>query len=272
LSAVVLIAPVQAPVARPAFRPIEGAIYRCDTRETRTDDNVPQRFHASRRIVFRREGSGYLAETTIDAADQSGPQRGSAFLAGNRAFLGRVVRVHLDSIGTVTSVDDADALIERLAASIEASARDVAGPARAAAMAAPLRAFDAGQRRAMLASAVADLIRPADLARVDGTRTVSLPARMPLPAGQGLPGTESVRRDGGIVTIASHGAGPIAVGGPAVPGAATGTITLDTLRRVDASTALVIESRSTRLITTADGKRNSRAETVTTLAVVPKTP
>jgi hypothetical protein len=272
MSAVVLIALVQAPVALPAFHPIEGAIYRCDTRETRTDDGVPQYFHARRRIVFRREASGYLAETAIEAADQSGPQRGSAFLAGNRAFLGRVVRVHLDAAGTVMSVDDADALIERLAASIEASARAVTSPARAAAMAAPLRGFDAGQRRAMLASAVADLIRPADLARADGTRTVSLPARMPLPAGQGLPGTESVRRDAGFVSIASHGAGPIAVGGPAVPGAASGSITIDMLRRVDTATALVVESRSTRIITTADGKRSSRAETVTTLALAPKTP
>jgi hypothetical protein len=267
----VLLALVQAPVALPAFHPVEGAIYRSDTNETRSDDGVPQHFHASRRIVFHREATGYLADVTIDAADQSSPQAGSAFLAGNRAFLGRVVRVHLDAAGAITAVEDADALIERLAKSIEAATRTVAGPARAAAMAAPLRAFDPAQRRAMLGSAVADLIRPVDVTRPDGTRTVALPSRLPIAAGQALPGTETVRHDGAAVSITTHAAGPISVGGAMVPGAAAGTITLDTLRRVDTATALVVESRSARVITTASGARSSRAETVTTLALVPKT-
>ena len=267
-----LMALVQAPAALPAFHPVEGAIYRSDTRETRTEDGVPQHFHASRRIVFRREATGYVAETTIESADQSGPQAGSAFLAGNRAFIGHVVRVHLDATGAITAVDDADALIERLAASIEAAARTVAGPARAAAMAAPLRAFDPAQRRTMLGSAVADLIRLVDVTRPDGTRTVALPSRVPMAVGQALPGTETVRRDGDAVSITTHAAGPVAVGGAMVPGAATGTVTLDTLRRVDTATALVIESRSTRVITTASGAHSSRAETVTTLVRASKTP
>ncbi|WP_242149767.1 hypothetical protein [Sphingomonas sp. BAUL-RG-20F-R05-02] len=265
----ILLALTPAPVATPAFHPIEGATYRSDTNETRTDDGGSQHFHASRRIVFRREATGYVAETTIDSADQSGPQAGSAFLAGNRAFFGRVVRVHLDAAGAITAVDDADALIERLAASIETAARSVTGPARAAAMAAPLRAFDPAQRRAMLGSAVADLIRPVDVARPDGTRTVALPSRVPTAAGQTLPGIETVRRDGDAVSITTHAAGPVTVGGTTVPGAAAGTITLDTLRRVDTTTGLIIESRSARFITTASGARSSRAETVVTLRLEP---
>lgn len=267
-----LIAAVQAPVATPVFHPVEAAIYRCDTSETRTAGGVAEHFHARRRIVFRRERGGYRAEMTIEAADQSGPQAGSAFLAGNRAFFHQTVRVHLDATGTVTAVDDADALIERMAAGIAAAARTVTSPARAAAMAAPLRALDTAQRRAMLGSPVADLIRLADLSRPDGTRTVVLPARMSAAAGQTLPGTETVRHDADAVSVATHGAGPIAVGGAMVPatGIATGTIVVDTLRRVDPATALVVESRSTRVITTASGARSSRAETVTTLVLDPK--
>ena len=270
VKAVLLIALAQAPVP-PAFHPIENAVYRCDTNETRTDDGLAQHFHASRRIVFRHEAGGYLAEVTIDQADQTGPQLGSAFLAGNRAFLNRTVVVHLDPAGTVTAVNDADALIERMAASIEAAARKVTSPARAAAMAAPLRGFDAGQRRAMLGSAIGDLIRPADLARADGTRTVTLPSRPPLLPGQGLPATETVHRGANDITIATHGAGPIAVGGAMVPGTASGAMTIDTSRRIDAASALTIEERSTRTITTASGAHSSRAETITTLRLEPET-
>jgi hypothetical protein len=76
--------------------------------ETRDDAGVERSFRSERRLGFRKDGNGFVAEVTLLHSDSEAEDRSKIDL-----------RIHLDRTGGVTSVENRDALWERLCAAIE---------------------------------------------------------------------------------------------------------------------------------------------------------
>lgn len=260
------------------FRPVEDIVYRYDTTETRTVDAVERRFQARRSVVFHRTVEGYDAIVTLESVDQqAGGDVGAMFVAATGALRGHPLRFRLDPAGTVSDVERADVAIDLIATAIErmtARPASVAGRADdSRALASPLRSMPPERRRAMLFSIVAPLIDAAG--RPPGVRAVTLPSRPPLPPGALLSGTETITRDGDIMTIDTHATGDVAArppgdtpGAAAADGAAPTTERVAMRRRIDARSGLLIDARETTDTQIVDGEtvRRTRIDSLVTLS------
>ena len=262
-----LLAAQAATFAPPLDRPL-----RASTETTRTDAGVIRRFTNARRIVFRRAGTGYRAEVTIEAGApvaEGYDDPAAMFRAGFARIAGRTVALHLDTAGRVTAIEDQAAVwkafLDGIAALAPAGTGDLerkrAGRIRATLSV--LTPMPPERQRATLASLVEPLIA-ADIAAAGEAppRAVQLPATSPYGTVQ-LDGIRTVRRvaEGLEVLVAAEGA--VATAGP--DGTAQGRMSLETFRRIDPESALVTESREEIRTRLPDGSMASERTTLTRL-------
>ncbi|HEY0621787.1 hypothetical protein [Sphingomonas sp.] len=268
IAAILLTAQASAAMfAPPLDRPLRAV-----TEMARTDAGVTRRFTNARRIVFRRQGEDYRAEVTLEAGTpvaEGDDDPAAMFRAGFARIAGRTVVLHLDSAGRVTAIEDQAAVwkafLDGIAALAPAGSGDLdrkrAGRIRAIlTMLAPM---PPERQRATLASLVEPLIA-ADIAAAGESppRAVRVPAGPAFGAAQ-LSGLRSVRRAAGKLEVVVTAEGPVAIAGP--DAAAQGRMSLETLRRVDPASALVIESREEVRTRLPDGSTVSERTTTTRL-------
>ena len=253
--------------APPLDRPLRAV-----TEAARTDGGITRRFTNARRVVFRREGKDYRAEVTIEAGApvaEGDDDPVAMFRAGFARIAGRTVVLHLDAAGRVTAIDDQAAVwkafLDGIAALAPAGTGDLdrkrAGRIRAILTA--LAPMPPERQRATLASLVEPLIA-ADIAAA-GERPPQ-PVRLPTASPYGvtqLDGIRSVRRVKERLEVTVTAEGAVATPGP--EGIAQGRMSLETLRRIDPETGLVVESRETVRTRLADGSTASERTTVTRL-------
>ncbi len=249
------------------FAPPLDKPMRAVTEAVRTDNGITRRFVSARRIVFRPEGSGYRADVTIESAEpvDTADDPAAMFRAGFARIAGRAVVMHLDREGRVVAIDDQAALWAAVLDGIGALAptgtsdldRKRAGRVRA--IRAALAQVPADRQNATLASLVAPLIA-ADIAVAGESppRPVRLPATSPYGAAQ-LDGIRAVQMTGDQLEVSVTADGAVAIAGP---DGASGSVSLETVRRVDPMTGLVTHSVETVRTLAPDG--SIAAERVTT--------
>jgi hypothetical protein len=133
--------------------------------------------------------------------------------------------------------------------------------ARVRAIVATLAAHPEATQRRMIGSLVTPLIAPelvAEAATPAPPRAVRVPA-MSVYGKAELDGLRSVRSRPDGIEVSVSATGPVAVG------TASATITLETLRRIDPATGLVVESREQVETLAPDGGLHSERLTVTRL-------
>ncbi|MFL9840643.1 hypothetical protein ABS767_06710 [Sphingomonas sp. ST-64] len=265
---IVAAAQSSAPVFAP---PLERTIVAITMAE-RTEEGVTRRFESTRTVRFTAAPEGYRVAVTMTAAGAAAEADDPAglFRAGFAGLAGRTVILHLDRLGTVTQIEDEalvwQAFVDGMAA-LAPRGKDPSEQAHAArvrAIAAALGSQPPERRRAMLASLVAPLIAP-ELA-AEGRAGTAPPQTVRVPASSiygktELDGLRVVRtgRDGVEVRVSATG--QVAVAAPG--GEAAGTISYETLRRIDPTTGLVTESREHVQTLAPDGSLASDRTSVT---------
>lgn len=231
--------------APPLDRPLHAV-----TEATRTDAGVTRRFTSSRRIVFRRAGTGFRAEVTIESgapATTGDDDPAAMFRAGFARIAGQTIVLHLDPAGGVTAIDDQPAVWKAFLDGITALAptgtgnldRKRAGQVRA--VLAALASMPPERQRTTLASLVAPLIATDIVAAGESPpRAVRVPAGSAFGAAH-LDGIRAVRRVGSHLAVSVSATGEVTMRGPEGP--AAGRVTLETLRQVDPVCGLVLEAR-----------------------------
>lgn len=241
LSLLLLPVAIAASAAVAPFAPPDGQTLHHIVIEERDDGTVLHRFEIERTIVFRSTATGFTADVTLSRTDQPAGEIGRMFAAGLAGLKGRTVRFQLDRAGTVVSIDDEAAVWDALCRGIEemqsAAKRNQSRP-----FVAPLRAFEGGQRRAMLGNMIAPLI--AGQIPTSADRPVTMAARAPGGAATRLEGRETIRRsEAGAIQIDTVAAGTI----PAqTPGGTGASVSIRTQRRIDPATGLVLQTVETR--------------------------
>lgn len=260
----------QAAVAPGSFAPPLDTPLRYVITETRTKGRETRRFTAERRIVFRRDGDNIVAEVTLDHIDQqAGDGAGAMFETAMAGLQGRTIRFHLDRAGKLITVEDRDALWERLCDAMAAMGDKRSRPGLTKTVATALRALPGDRRQAMLGSMIAPLI--AGDAAPKNDSAVSVSARTPTGAPTALDGRQSVSHSAdGTLTVQVRAEGNVATGFPGeTPGIADAPkagVHLSVMRdnRIDPRTGLVLESRQTTRTTIGSGAGARRSEAVTT--------
>ncbi|WNO53237.1 hypothetical protein [Stakelama saccharophila] len=250
-----------APQQQPVFAPPVNRPLRYATKQTRTDGAVTRMFRIERTLVFHRATDGYVAELTIDRVDSdTGDPTGALFETGMAAFLGRTLRFHLDAAGTVTRIEDQDALWSVFA---DALAEQMGRKATAKAQAKILRGLKAmpeSRRRVVLGSMLQAAVRPDIVVEgVEPVHAVRRKARPPFGHGEMLDGTaRSWRMPGGILRRDSNVSGDISV-----PGSADRTAHLVQKRslKVDPRSGLLRESRKVLRLSLGDVRQVHVTET-----------
>lgn len=269
IAAILLIAAQAAPVFAP---PLDRSLT-MTTETVRSAGPTTRRFVARRTVRFSAAPDGYRVAITLDAAAPGEADSDPAGLlsAGFAGLAGRTVVLQLDRTGAVTGVDDLPAIWRAIIEGMGAMApvgTDPATQAHAARVRAIVAALaaqpEAGQRR-MIASLVTPLIAP-ELVTEAATPAPPRAVRVPASSIYGqteLDGLRAVRSrpDGIVVSVSATG--PIAV--TTSDGTASATITLETLRRIDPHTGLVVESRERVETLAPDGGLQSERLTVTRL-------
>jgi hypothetical protein len=223
------------------FAPPLDAPIRVVSTATRSENNAGTSFTSTRSVTFRRDGTGYRAEVTLDRAE-GGPadEPNAMFRIGLSGLAGRTTGFRLDGAGKLLAVDDREAIWNRLCDGIAAMAGANQQRAQAiAAMVAQLRVLPAEQQQAMLATLLAPILATDVAGLAAGTQPVRLPARAPSGAAAMLEGTRTVAAEGSLVRIDMAAQGDVA----APAGAAKMAITI--LRLVDPATGLARNSRET---------------------------
>jgi len=252
--------------APPLDRPLRAV-----TETARTDAGVTRRFVNARRIVFRRAGTGYRAEVTIESgapATAGDDDPAAMFRAGFARIAGRTIVLHLDPDGRVAAIDDQAAVwkafLDGIAALAPAGA-DVVDRKRAGRIRAILAAvtpMPPERQRATLASLIEPLIAADIAAAGESTpRAVRVPAGSAFGAAQ-LDGIRAVRRVGGRLVASVSATGEVTTRG--TQGNVTGRVTLETLREVDPRSGMVLEARDT-VRTEMAGASPATRVTVTTI-------
>ena len=245
--AAILFAAQAASFAPPLDQPLRAV-----TETSRTDAGVTRRFANARRILFRRSATGYRAEVTIEPGSPavSGEDDPIAmFRAGFARIAGRTVVLHLDPAGRVSAIEGQEtiwkAFLDGIAALAPPGSGDLdrrrAGQIRA--ILAALAPMPPERQRATLATLVEPLIA-ADIAAAgeSSPRPIRVPAGSAFGGAQ-LDGIRAVRRERGHLIVSVSAAGDVTQRTPT--GQATGRVTLETVRRVDPASGLVLESSDT---------------------------
>lgn len=241
------------------------------TEATRTDAGITRRFTNARRIVFRRAGTGFRAEVTIESGTPAAVEHddpAAMFRAGFARIAGRTVVLQLDPAGRVAAIDDQaivwKAFLDGIAALAPAGTGDLdrkrAGQIRA--ILTVLASMPPERQRATLASLVEPLIA-ADIAAAGEVQ----PRKVQVPAGSAfgtvqLDGIRAVRRAGGHLLVSLSAAGEVTMQAPGGP--ATGRVILEATRIIDPATGLVLEARESVRTELADAPPSTRVS-VTTL-------
>jgi len=270
IAAILLIVAQAAPVFAP---PLDRSLT-MTTETVRSAGPTTRRFVARRTVRFSAAPDGYRVAITLDAAAPGEADSDPAGLlhAGFAGLAGRTVVLQLDRTGAVTGVDDLPAIWRAIIEGMGAMAPVGTDPAtqadsaRVRAIVAALAAQpEAGQRR-MIASLVTPLIAP-ELVTEAATPAPPRAVRVPASSIYGqteLDGLRAVRSRPDGIEVSVSATGPIAV--TTSDGTASATITLETLRRIDPATGLVIESREQVETLGPDGSVHSERLTVTRLA------
>jgi hypothetical protein len=269
IAAAVLLAAQAAPVFAP---PLDRSLT-MTTETLRSAGPATRRFVARRTILFSATPDGYRVAITLDTAapgeTDSDPE--GLLRAGFAGLAGRTVVLQLDRTGAVTGVDDLQAVWGAVTKGMGAMAptgTDPATQARAArvrAIVATLAAQPEAAQRRMIASLVTPLIAP-ELVTEAATPAPPRAVRVPATSIYGqteLDGLRAVQSRPDGIEVSVSATGPVAVTTP--EGKASATITLETLRRIDPHTGLVIESRERVETLTPDGGLQSERLTVTRL-------
>ncbi|MBO9624000.1 MAG: hypothetical protein J7500_14925 [Sphingomonas sp.] len=264
---------LQAAVAAPAFAPPLDVPLLVTTEQTATDAASERRYALHRLIRFHREDAGYRAEVRVLAPQaEASAGVGGMVDAGFAALTGQTLVFHLDDRGSVTAVEDVDALWGRLCDAIGtlagSKARDPATRATLAErIATPLRGLPEARRRAMLSTLVTAVIDDEPRAPAGSIAPVRIPGTSPLGAAQMLEGIRTTTAvEGGelqSVTRASSAA---------PTGADASRIELERLRRTDPRSGLIRFASDTNRIVTGTGESARQAVRTTVVRVVPAAP
>lgn len=267
--AAVLIAAQAAPVfAPPLDRPLTVT-----TETMRTDGANTRRFVARRSVRFTATPDGYRVAITLDdaAAGEEDSDPAGLLRAGFARLAGRTVVLQLDRTGAVTGIDDLPAIWRAVTDGMRALAPTGSEPAtqqraaRVRAIVAQLSAQPEAAQRRMIGSLITPLIAP-EIVVESGTPRPPQAVRVPATSVYGraeLDGLRSVRSRPDGIEVSVSAIGPVAVAAP--DGKASATITLETLRRIDPRTGLVVESREQVETLAPDGSLQSERLTVTRL-------
>lgn len=228
-----------APAPAPHFAPPLGRPLRLRTTQERQIGPVTLRFVAERRLVFRAEQGGFVAELTLEHLEATpAGKTAERFRTSQAGLLGRTLRFHLDNAGQILSLDDLVGHWEAQAARLDGGGAN------------PLRSIPADRRLPLLASLLSQAIVD-EAPPPAGTRAVIVPlAGAPAP----MRGTE-------VVTLASGGDWSVAVsaGGQT----ASGEASLSRRRSFSGPTGLLRTSEEITRVT-ARMPRGDAIETITT--------
>lgn len=255
--------------AAPVFAPPLDRTLTMTTETVRIDGPTTRSFVARRTVRFTPAPNGYRVAVTLEdaAADEEESDPAGLLRGGFARLAGRTVVLHLDRAGIVTAIDDAEATWRAVIEGMAALAPTGSDPdtqrraARVRAIVAALAAQPEAARRKMLGSLVTPLIAPelAAEAAPAPPRAVRVPATSIYGRAE-LDGLRTVRigRDG--IEISVSATGQVGIATP--EGAASATIALETMRRVDPATGLVRESREHVETLAPDGSLQSERRTV----------
>lgn len=253
--------------------PITGKPYRLVLVEERRDDRGVQRFTSERRLVFHPSEDRIALDLSVisSTAPPGGP--GAMFTAAMAGLKGRTIRFLLDADGTVTGVDDEEALWNAMCAAVDHAANatvpgSTARTRAARAMAATFRSLPPERRRAMLTSMAAPALadETTDQQR-EADSAITLPARSPAGTTAHIPGRKSVRLvDDRTMTVTTTAEGDVA----ALDAASTGTahIKVSITRTIDRVAGLVLESREERETTIGSGTDLRRSISLSTSRLI----
>lgn len=237
--------------AAAAIHPPIGVPLSYVAREDRTIGGRTMHFESHRRIVFTRDGDGFVATVRFEhASDDAGGDVAAMFQAAMASLADRPVTLRLDAAGTVIAVDDAPATWAALCDAIARLPGTASQRGHAATFAGALRTLPAAQRAAMLGSLIAPLIAGDQASLVPGsTQPVEIHARPPIPRNATLKGTQTATRDAGG-RLMLH----LTATGEAGDTGSDAQITDDRERLVDPATGLVLGAHD-RMTATIDGDR-----------------
>lgn len=259
--------------AAPVFAPPLDRTLAMTTETVRSEGATTRRFVAERTVRFSAAPDGYRVAITLDSAapGEAASDPAGLLQAGFARLARRTVVLQLDRAGAVTGVDDLPAVWRAVTEGMAAMAPTGTDPAtqqraaRVRAIVATLAAQPEAAQRRMIASLVTPLIAP-ELVTEAATPAPPRAVRVPATSIYGqteLDGLRAVRARADGIEVSVSATGSVAVTTP--EGKASATITLETLRRIDPHTALVIESRERVETLTPDGGLQSERLTVTRL-------
>lgn len=177
-----------APAPAASFRPPLNRPLLVRLAEIRQVGGRPRRFEVERRVVFRRDSSGLLAEVhPLAARADADDAVARRLLAGARMLEGQVARFRLDDAGHVTAVEREAELWAAVVAGFRKASAGAKVPG------ADLSGLPPAARRAMLASLVRPLIEA--VPPRPGVRRITLPGSAPGAAPVTLAGTETSRQE-----------------------------------------------------------------------------
>lgn len=269
IAAALLIAAQSAPVFAP---PLDQPLT-ITTETVRTEAANTRHFVARRTVRFTAAHDGYRVAVTLDEAAPGEEASDPAGLlrAGFARLAGRTVVLKLDHAGAVVGIEDLPATWRAVTAGMAALAPTGTDPAtrqraaRVRAIVAALAAQPEAAQHRMIGSLVNPLIAPelvVEAATPSPPRVVRVPA-MSVYGRAELEALRSIRSRPDGIEVSVSAAGPVAVATP--EGEASATVTLDTLRRIDPATGLVVESRERIETLAPDGSVQSERLTVTRL-------
>jgi hypothetical protein len=270
---VIVAAVLMAAQAAPVFAPPLDRPLTVTTETVRTDGANTRSFIARRSVRFMPAPGGYRVAVTLDATapGEEGSDPAGLLHAGFARLAGRTVMLQLDRTGAVTGIDDLPVIWRAVTDGMRALAPTGSDPAtqqraaRVRAIVAQLSAQPEAAQRRMIGSLITPLIAPeliAEAANPAPPRAVRVPATSVYGRAE-LDGLRSVRSRPDGIEVAVSATGPVAVS--TLEGKANATITLETLRRIDPRTALVLESRERVETMAPDGSLQSERLTVTRL-------
>lgn len=255
---------LQASIAAPAFAPPLGTPLRIVTERIETSP-AERRYRLERLVRFSKESTGYRAEAVLLANASAAPEAlGNLVERGLSALAGRIIVLHLDERGEVTTVDEMAVLWERVCQRIAEAAATrpgLASDAASAKLVGPLRALPPERQRTLLATLVTAAIMT-DPREPPGSFT---PVRLPGASPLGTPVTlEGMRRTttagNGLIQASTTASAKVELPAQAGALARTGSVSLDRQRAFDPRTGML--SAATDTVRNVSGTGPTARETL----------